>query len=986
MRKSIIDLRAGFGHAYVDGNLASIPEYTPSFVSNNPSEGKKVLCSIEEELLKCDEFKISVAFVTMGGIAPLLQTFRELERKGIRGKILTTNYLNFSEPEALRRLNSLSNIELKMFDVDSASTGFHTKGYIFRKDEIFRIIIGSSNLTKSALTTNFEWNTKLVSTEQGEVTKQILQEFDELWNSDHTLIFDEFYEVYKERYTIIKHQREIAQKDELVSLEKYTLKPNSMQEQFIVNLRHILEKGEDRAILISSTGTGKTLASAFAMRELGFKRVLFMVHRNQIAVQTKKSYQKVFDKSVSMGLVGAGHHEYDKDFVFANVFTLNRDTHLFKYDRDAFDCIILDEAHHSTANVYKKVMDYFKPKLFLGMTATPDKRDDSIEGRNVYELFDHNIAHEIRLQQAMEDDLLCPFHYFGIKDLTTIDDESVGRKKLDDKEFRYLTSDERVKHIIKEAEYFGYSGDRVKGLIFCSRIDESLELSRKFNERGYRTIALNGDASEQERSIAFERLAMDETSDGSDVTPLDYIFSVDILNEGVDIVEVNQVIMLRPTQSPIVFIQQLGRGLRKAYGKEYVIILDFIGNYKNNFMIPIALSGDRSYNKDTIRRYVAEGTRVIPGSSTIHFDEVAKERIYQSIDKAKTNEVAFLKESYENLMNRLGRIPEISDFKKYGSIEISKYFDKFGSYHAFLKKYYKNDYHIQLNETEEIIVEFISKKLTNTKRIHELLLIKQLLTSKVRLEFYKNALQNEYKRTANSFEIESVIRNLTNEFAKEEERKKYADCVLLNKTEFGYELSETFETLLVSNVEFSNIVESLIDYGIDNYREKYSNTYKDTNFQLYQKYTYEDVCRLLNWKKNMNAQNIGGYFYDSETKTLPVFINYHKAEDAIAYEDRFLTNDRLIALSKHPRRVDSSDADHFYKRKDADKDNKIYLFVRKNKDDKEAKEFYFLGEIFAQGEPNPIIMEKTKDNAFEIDYKLEVPIRDDIYDYIVSGE
>lgn len=256
MSNNIGELKIGLEHAYINGNLASATEFTPSFVSNNPGEGKKVICSIEDELLRCDEFRISVAFVTMGGITPLLQTFRELERKGIPGRILTTNYLNFSEPEALKKLNELSNIELRMFDVEKANAGFHTKGYIFRKEEVFRIIVGSSNLTRSALTTNFEWNTKLVSTEQGEVTKEILAEFENLWESDNTLTYEQFHEVYEERYKIIKHQREIARKDEIPSFEKFTLKPNSMQEQFIVNLRHIIEQGKDRAILISSTGAG----------------------------------------------------------------------------------------------------------------------------------------------------------------------------------------------------------------------------------------------------------------------------------------------------------------------------------------------------------------------------------------------------------------------------------------------------------------------------------------------------------------------------------------------------------------------------------------------------------------------------------------------------------------------------------------------------------------------------------------------------------
>jgi superfamily II DNA or RNA helicase len=578
----------------------------------------------------------------MSGITPLLQTLRELEKKNIPGEILTTNYLNFSEPRALEKINELKNITLKMFDVEAAGTGFHTKGYIFKKEEIYRIIIGSSNITSAALTINREWNTKVVSTEQGEMAQEIIAEFYELWESRYSLGFDEFYKNYKERYNTIKRQRKIAKQDEIPSIEKYRLQPNGMQVGFITNLRKIIDAGKERALLILATGTGKTYASAFAMRELEFKRVLFLVHRGQLARQSRKSYQKVFAKSVSMGLVGAGYHEYDCDFVFATVQTLNRDEHLLKYNYDEFDCIILDEAHHISADTYQKVMNYFKPRLWLGMTATPDKRNDNVAEKNIYEIFNYEIAYEIRLQQAMEENMLCPFHYFGISDISMMDDIKIKAKNISEKDFNQLTEAERVRLIIEQANYYGFSGDRVKGLIFCSRIDESEKLSAKFNwiinpstGKLFRTIALNGDASEEERQVSFERLAMDEAESHEDMQPLDYIFSVEILNEDVDIVEVNQVIMLRPTESPIVFIQQLGRGLRKAEGKEYVVILDFIGNYNNNFMIPIALSGDRSYNPDTIRKYIISGNSTIPGASTVHFDEIAKDKIFSSIDKIK---------------------------------------------------------------------------------------------------------------------------------------------------------------------------------------------------------------------------------------------------------------------------------------------------------------------------------------------------------------
>ena len=334
----------------------------------------------------------------------------------------------------------------------------------------------------------------------------------------------------------------------------------------------------------------------------------------------------------------------------------------------------------------------------------------------------------------------------------------------------------------------------------------------------------------------------------------------------------------------------------------------------------------------------------------------------------------------------MGRIPTVLDFKKYGAIDVSKYFEKFGSYYAFLVKYYGDEYETRLSSSEANILEFISKKVTNMKRPHELMLLRQLVRMDNRASVYLEKLWGNFSQQSNLSKgvEESVVRNLTNEFPKEEERKKYMDCVLIKSTANGYQLDDKFQKLLMENPVFAKMVKDLIEYGIENYKDNYSDTYKDTNFQLYQKYTYEDVCRLLNWKKNMNAQNIGGYFYDAETKTLPVFINYDKTEDAIAYEDRFVTQAHLIALSKHPRKISSSDADHFFKRTEADKDNRILLFVRKNKDDKEAKEFYFLGEIFAQGEPIPIKMEKTGDDAFEINYKLDVPVREDIYEYIVS--
>ena len=873
----INELQNGLSAAYINGSVAANLAYKPAFVSNNPEEGKKVISSVEDELLRCDQFQISVAFITMGGVTPLLQTLKELEEKGVKGQILTTNYLNFSEPRALEKLNGLKNITLKMYDVEAAGNGFHTKGYIFKKEEIYRIIIGSSNMTSAALTVNKEWNTKLISTENGEVAEEIVEEFHNLWNSEYALPYDEFYEIYKERYNIIKHQREIAKRDEIPSLEKYRFKPNSMQERFIANLRKILERGEERALLISATGTGKTYASAFAMRELGFKRVLFLVHRVTLAKQAKKSFEKVFDKKVTMGVVGAGSYEYDKDYVFATVETLNRDTHLFRYQPEAFDCIILDEAHHSSNNIYTKVINYFNPKLFLGMTATPDKRDDNQEGKNIYEIFHYQIAHEIRLQQAMEDNLLCPFHYFGISEVVSLDDKTLQATKLTEEEFNQLTSDERVRHIIEQSEYYGYSGERVKGLIFCSRIKECEELSRKFNELGYSTVALSGADNEDKRQEAFERLAMDEAEATENMQPLDYIFSRDILNEGVDIVEVNQVIMLRPTQSPIVFIQQLGRGLRKAPGKEYVVILDFIGNYNNNFMIPVALSGDRSYNADVIRKYVISGNSTIPGASTVHFDEISKDKIFKSIDKIKGMK-ALIKESYISLKNRLGRIPFLYDFYENQEIDPLVIIREYKTYYAFIQAMEKDKYTNNLNEQEKLTLEYLSKTVLSGVRPDELAILGQLLhTDHIGIA----DLKKEYKKTfgfeISASQIDEAIQVLQGHFvSKEAEYKKFCQIDILKRDQSGIiRRLHSYEERL-SHTQFRSQVEDIIKVGMSRYQEKYFRGRElDNPFVLYEKYSRRDVSLLMNCGKDLSSIMYGMKRIKDDVF---IFITYHKEE------------------------------------------------------------------------------------------------------------
>lgn len=979
IHSNIEEIQKGLHTAFIDAAYNSNLAFKPEFVSNNYKQGKKVLASIEQELAHCEEFLISVAFITKSGITPLLQTLKELEQKNIQGKILTTDYLMFSEPEALNKLASLKNIELRMFCTNSETGGFHTKGYIFKKEEIYRIIIGSSNMTLNAITKNREWNTKIISTKEGEIAQNILTEFQALWNDEKTRQYSDFIEDYVVRYKIVKEQQRAAKAQNVVQFETYTLKPNKMQVAFINNLKKLRAKDvkkAKKALLISATGTGKTYASAFAMRELGFHKVLFLVHRNQIAKQALASFQKVFNQLYSMGLATGKYDQYDRDFIFATMQTISKSENLERFDRKHFDAIIIDEAHHSSAHSYKKIMDYFEPDLWLGMTATPDKRDDNIDGRNIYEIFDHNIAYEIRLQQAMEEDLLCPFHYFGITDLQMISD--IGNTKEEQlKNFRYLTSDERVCYVMNQADYYGYSGERVKGLIFCSRIDEARELSAKFNQRGWRTRVLSGEDSEEVRVETIERLAGDECDDA-----LDYIISVDIFSEGVDVVEINQVIMLRPTQSPIVFVQQLGRGLRKAEGKEYVVILDFIGNYKNNFMIPIALSGDRSYNKDTIRRYVMEGSRVLPGSSTIHFDEVSKSKIYAAIDRLTTPRKMLI-EKYTLLRDKLGRIPSVIDFYEYGEIDPLLFINYAGTYHSFLKMADK-DYQVQLTEKENLMLEFISQTAASGKRVYELLMLRQCLSyGELRKNEIAGVLKSEFQIEFSEESYQSSLNVLCGGFMNtQSEKLKYADINIVE-----YHSGCTFSRLHsysqgVKQMPFYQQLSDLIQLGLCRYRDIYSENQDETGLALYQKYSRKDVCRILNWERDDSSTVYG---YKIKNGSCPIFVTYEKKDNIASstkYEDVFLTNNLFSWMTRSRVSMDSDETQKLIHYKE--NGLKILLFIKKS--DGEGSDFYYMGTV------EPIHWEQTeirndvgkKLPIMNFHLQLAHSVREDIYHYFVE--
>lgn len=906
----------------------------------------------------------------------MLGTLKDLEKKGTKGRILTTDYLMFSDPKALDKLSGLKNIDLRVFKTADNNVGFHTKGYMFHNNGDLRIIVGSSNLTQNAITKNHEWNTRIVSTKEGQYAKDIEQEFESLWNS--SVCYKEYKKEYAELYA--KNSGELAELRKITKTLAVSysqeLRPNPMQEKFTCNIEQIVTSGGKRALLISATGTGKTYASAFAIRKLfsknifGNKKALFLSHREQINKQALVSYKRIFGINIPMALLSGSHNDLHEvknaSFLFSTMNMMAKENVREQFDPEEYSVIILDECHRSGAASYKKIIDYFKPKLLLGMSASPERTDNF----DVYSLFDHNIACEIRLQQALENEMLCPFHYFGITDL------EIDGKSDDLTKFRQLTSDARLKYIIERAEYYGYSGDRVKGLIFCSRKEEAQELSRKFNKTGrYNTMMLSGDDPQEVREAAIERLVDDNAENR-----VDYIFTVDIFNEGVDIPEINQVILLRPTKSPIIFVQQLGRGLRKAEGKEFVIVLDFIGNYQNNYMIPIALSGDRSGNKDNIRRSLIEGNNIIKGASTIYFDDISRERIYKSIDTADLNQIKLLKNEYQNLKFKLGRIPKLRDFDDMGELDPLRIISKCGSYHNFLIKYEK-DYEGAYSNVQSGILEFVSTRFAAGMRVHELSLLKLLTGSSEFYGLWELQMEKIYGIKVGDSEIKSVRAVLTNEFFRGE--KSYPD--LIDRDADGF--APSAELLkAVSDESFMKDLNELLDFGIYRYKRDYQNNYQGTCFNLYKKYTYRDVCWLLNWKKEEVSLNIGGYKFDKYSNTYPVFINYEKAEDVgvtTRYEDRFNDPSNITAISKSRRSIDSDDVDTAIHSRE--RGVLMPLFVRKNKDDHTSKEFYFLGTMEYNGYSQEFIMPGTTDiHAVEIGYRLNTPVESNLYEYLTD--
>ncbi|WP_090851359.1 DUF3427 domain-containing protein [Paraliobacillus sp. PM-2] len=954
MSNFIYQLQQSYEKGFINKNNKYKGKFKPELLLNNQHKKQNVLTTLIDELKDCRSFLFSVAFITEGGLATLKSHLLDLHHKDVKGCILTSTYQYFNQPKIFKELLKLKNVEVRISDVE----GFHSKGYIFQHDNYSTLIVGSSNLSANALKVNYEWNIKLTSHDNGELLHYFQKQFNEMWGHSTTLTYD-WIEQYQSQCKQIQHTKVAEMAPSYISNkmeQALTIEPNKMQVQALKGIQAIRNQGQDRGLIISATGTGKTYLAAFDVRNERPKRMLFIVHREQILQKAKQDFMKILGGNENdFGILTGSSKQIDRKYVFATVQTISKEETLQQLNEDSFDYILIDESHRAGANSYQRIINHFSPEFLLGMTATPERTD----GYDLFQLFNYNIAYEIRLQEALEEDMLVPFHYYGVTDL-----EIDGEVK-DVALFNQLVSDERIKQIIEKIEYYSYSGDKVRGLMFCSTKKEASHLSALFNQHGLKTVALTGDDPQETRQYQVNRL-----ENGY----LDYIITVNIFNEGIDIPAINQVVMLRQTDSSIIFIQQLGRGLRKHESKQHLTVIDFIGNYQNNFLIPVALSGDNSQNKDSIRRKMID-TSYIKGTSTVNFEAVAKQRIYESIKTANLMHMKVLKDAYQTLKMRIGRMPLLEDFYDYNSVDPTVIVDKKSNMLVFLQSIKEEVSDIPKHA--EQILTFISQEVLPGKRKHEIILLQTLLENvSLSKHMFMEILASKGLPMDDQI-VRSVERIVQLEFFTAPEQKKYGSEPIVNVRDDKYEMPEKFQQYLTQSW-FKKLVQDVLAVA-----EKRSRRFdKEQSLTRLEKYSRKDVCKYLNWD---NDEGSTMYGYKTKHGTCPIFVTYHKKEDveaSVNYEDTFKSPEVLHWYTKSRRRKTSKEVINIIEAEE--RNINIHLFVKK--DDDEGNDFYYLGEATPDQatveETTMIGKNKEELPVVTMDLHLDETVDQAIYDYL----
>lgn len=906
---------------YVGESTEGPRQYNPQLVLNQ--DGSTVEHTLFEELERCKRFTFSVAFVSPGAIAQIKQHLLEFEGEG---RIITSDFLGFNQPEAFAELLKLS--EHTGIDVRRhTAKGFHPKGYIFEREQSVTAVIGSSNLTSSALSTNHEWNLRVSAADGSDLASQIHGLLDEEVGASEPLT-KEWIDQYAETY-VAPPRRELLPlpKAPDVGDPGTEIKPNAMQQDALLAIDFARAEGADRAIIISATGTGKTMLSALDVRAVNPKRMLFIAHREQILDRTIEEYRVVLGGGADdFGKLTGSHKQSDRRFVFATIQTLAQEQVLSQISPDAFDYVVIDEAHRAGADTYRRAIDYLTPDFLLGMTATPERPD----GFNVFELFNYVVPYEIRLDRALEAEMLTPFHYYGIADVTFDD----GTTTSDDSDLKLLITPERVEHLLDALDKYGQAGVAPRGLIFCSRKDEAQALSAALNERVFRGSQLRTVALTGEDPVATREQRVAELENGA----LDYILTVDVFNEGVDIPSVNQVVMLRQTNSPIVFVQQLGRGLRRFEGKDHLVVIDFIGNYANNYLIPIALFGDESLNRESLREKVNETVEggALPGLSSVSFDEVSRERVLRSITENKLDSMANLRNALVAMKNRVGGVPALWDFYRFESVDPVLLATKKEHYPALVQSLLREG--DELSDYGSRALSLLSNEVLAAKRLHECVVLDLLLDQEqASVDKIAETLAT-YGLPLSELDVQTSVDSIALRGYPQVDANRLREGVAEQSGD-EVRLTNAFQSELESSQEFAKAVGDLVETGLALNEDRYS---PDRPFTPGMQYSRRDAARILGWPRSVSS-TIYGYKTDPGLGVCAIFVTLHKHEDidaSTAYEDALLDRTTMRWFSKNNRNLNSRDVKPIV-------DGEVTLHVFVQRDDSDGTDHYYLGSATA---------------------------------------
>ena len=610
-----------------------------------------------QSLKKADSVDIIVSFLMESGVKMLLEELDNALKRGAKIRILTGNYLGITQPSALYLLKKKLGSRVDMRFYNEKERSFHPKSYIFHYERYSDIYIGSSNISRSALTSGIEWNYRFSSVSDPKNYEKFYQVFEDLFEHHSIIIDNEELKRYSqnwhrpavakdlERYEYSHQNEENESEDTKVRL---LYEPRGAQIEALCALEDTRAEGAKRALVQAATGVGKTYLAAFDSKS--YERVLFVAHREEILKQAAASFRNVRN-SEDYGFFTGEEKSTDKSVIFASVATLGRSEYLSEkyFAPDYFQYLVIDEFHHAVNEQYQRIVKYFKPQFLLGLTATPERMD----GRNIYELCDYNVPYEISLKDAINKGMLVPFHYYGIYDDTDYSGLHLIRGRYDEKELNETYIGNVHRHDLIYKYYCKYGSKKALG--FCCSRAHAEEMAKEFCERGIPSVAVYSNANgtySEERGKAIEKLKSGE---------IRVIFSVDMFNEGVDITSVDMVMFLRPTESPIVFLQQLGRGLRRSKGKEYLNVLDFIGNYEKAGRVRFLLTG-RTLGKNEY--YNPADRSAFPDDCLIDFDMKLID-LFSEMDKKHLKIKDQIRNEYYRVKELLGRIPSRMDLFTY---------------------------------------------------------------------------------------------------------------------------------------------------------------------------------------------------------------------------------------------------------------------------------------------------------------------------------